>query len=96
MHSVKIGNALRTIDTWYEDNAKFPIAAEPFGAVTQRNQAYRATKNDLYTLILDWVNDKALSEEAKNYILANFIRGGVFSGESKEKKKEKKTIQEEV
>ena len=78
MHNVKIGNALRTIDNWY-DNAEFPIAAEPYGAVTQRGRAYRESKNDLYTLLVDWVNDQDLSNEQQAYIVANLIRGGVFS-----------------
>ncbi|WP_353538112.1 type I-F CRISPR-associated protein Csy3 [Colwellia sp. KU-HH00111] len=81
MHSVKIGNAIRTVDDWYE-NAEFPIAVEPFGAVTQQGQAYRKTKTDLYTLMMKWVNDKEVSENDKNFVLANLIRGGVFGGKS--------------
>jgi len=77
MHNVKIGNAIRTIDNWY-DSAEFPIAAEPYGSVTQRGQAYRKTKNDLYTLMANWVKDKELTDNDKNYVIANLIRGGVF------------------
>ena len=85
IHNVKIGNALRTIDDWYE-SAEFPIAAEPYGSVTQRGQAYRKSTNDLYTLILDWLNEKDINTNDKNFVVANLIRGGVFSGESKKKK----------
>lgn len=81
MHSVKIGNAIRTIDDWY-GNAGLPIAIEPFGAVTQQGQAYRKTKTDLYTLMMKWVNDKEVSENDKNFVLANLIRGGVFGGKA--------------
>jgi CRISPR-associated protein Csy3 len=81
MHSVKIGNAIRTIDDWYE-NAEYPIAVEPFGAVTQQGQAYRKTKTDLYTLMLKWVNEKGVSDNDKDFVLANLIRGGVFGGKS--------------
>lgn len=81
IHNVKIGNALRTVDDWY-GNAEFPIAAEPFGAVTQRGEAYRKSKIDLYTLMLDWVNKDSVEENQKNYVVANLIRGGVFSRES--------------
>ena len=56
MHSQKIGNAVRTIDTWYpefDDNEKSagPIAIEPYGAVTNRGKAYRTPKDkqDFYT-----------------------------------------------
>ena len=85
MHSEKIGNALRTIDDWYVD-AEFPIAAEPYGSVTQRGQAYRKSKNDLYTLIMAWLNDKQITTDDKNYVVANLIRGGLFQGDSKKKK----------
>ena len=37
MHSQKLGNALRTIDTWYPDADQLgPIAVEPYGSVTPR------------------------------------------------------------
>ncbi|WP_340679504.1 type I-F CRISPR-associated protein Csy3 [Paraglaciecola sp.] len=81
LHSVKVGNAIRTIDNWYDD-AKFPIAVEPFGSVTQRGQAYRKSKIDLYTLMHAWVNNKDISNEQKNFVLANLIRGGVFGGKT--------------
>lgn len=90
MHNVKIGNAIRTIDNWYNvegNDAEFPIAIEPFGAVTQRGQAYRKSKNDLYTLMQVWVNDKEIADNDKTYVIGNLIRGGVFSGEAKKKKK---------
>ena len=79
LHSVKVGNAIRTIDDWYDDKAEFPIAVEPFGAVTQRGQAYRRTKIDLYTLMLGWVNNEDITHDQKSFVLANLIRGGVFS-----------------
>ncbi len=44
MHSQKIGNALRTIDTWYPNYNEVnigPIAIEPYGAVTNLGTAYR-------------------------------------------------------
>ncbi|MDI5875268.1 type I-F CRISPR-associated protein Csy3 [Shewanella xiamenensis] len=81
MTCVKIGNAIRTIDDWY-DNAELPIAIEPFGAVTQQGQAFRKTKTDLYTLMMKWVNDEEVSENDKKFVLANLIRGGVFGGKA--------------
>lgn len=99
LHNVKIGNAIRTIDTWYssdiivkaadknevaceklKENDKTPIAIEPYGSVTQRGMAYRATRDDLYTLMMNWVNEKEITDSDKNYIIANLIRGGVFGG----------------
>ena len=82
IHNVKIGNALRTIDDWYDDNAEFPIAIEPYGAVTHRGQAYRRDRNDLYSLMVNWVNDRTLHDNDKNYIVANLVRGGVFGRRS--------------
>ncbi len=89
MHNVKIGNAIRTIDTWYPryNTEKQPIAIEPFGAVTQRGDAYRKNKKegDLYNLMVDWVNDKDIADEQKSFVAANLIRGGVFSKKSDKK-----------
>ena len=86
MHNVKIGNAIRTIDTWYHRYAeeKQPIAIEPFGAVTQRGDAFRKNKKegDLYSLMVDWVNNENLKDEQQAYVVANLIRGGVFSKKS--------------
>lgn len=85
LHSVKVGNAIRTIDDWYGTDqapAEFPIAVEPFGAVTQQAQAYRKNKIDLYTLMFNWVNDKPITNDQKNYVMANLIRGGVFGGKA--------------
>ncbi len=40
MHSQKLGNALRSIDTWYPDAAEQgPIAVEPYGSVTTQGKA---------------------------------------------------------
>lgn len=81
MHSEKIGNAIRTIDTWYneEGNAK-AISIEPYGSVTSRGEAYRITKNDFYTLFLKWLKDGEISVEQQHYVIATLIRGGVFGG----------------
>ncbi len=81
IHNVKIGNAIRTIDNWYA-NAKFPIAVEPYGSVTQMGQAYRKTRDDLYSLMLKWLNDKETTAKDKEFVVANLIRGGVFGGKS--------------
>ena len=87
MHSQKIGNALRTIDTWYPGYAdkKMPIAIEPFGSVTNLNDAYRrksgADSKDFYTLFEQYVNDGSLAEsDDEHYVMAVLIRGGVFGG----------------
>lgn len=85
MHSQKIGNALRTIDTWYPDDAGLgPIAVEPYGSVTSQGKAYRQPKQklDFYSLLDNWVlKDQVPDGVQQHYVMANLIRGGVF-GES--------------
>lgn len=84
MHSQKIGNALRTIDTWYpqaEENEEKPIAIEIYGAVTTLGKAYRrpTDKKDFYTLFDRWSQGEALEEENDlHYLMAVLVRGGVF------------------
>lgn len=84
MHSQKIGNALRTIDTWYPNPDAVelgPIAVEPYGSVTSQGCAYRQPKQkmDFYTLLDRWVlKDEAPPLEQQHFVMANLIRGGVF------------------
>jgi CRISPR-associated protein Csy3 len=89
MHSQKIGNALRSIDTWYsaygdEDQSAGAIAIEPYGAVTNLGKAFRTPKDnqDFYTFFDKWARGEELPrEEDAHYVMAVLIRGGVF-GES--------------
>ncbi|WP_313055862.1 type I-F CRISPR-associated protein Csy3 [Pseudomonas lopnurensis] len=82
IHSQKIGNALRTIDTWYPDTEGLgPIAVEPYGSVTTQGKAYRQPKAkvDFYTLLDRWLlRDEAPSIDNQHFVLAILIRGGVF------------------
>lgn len=82
MHSQKIGNALRTIDTWYLGADELgPIAVEPYGSVTSRGTAYRQPKDkmDFYTLLDNWIIKNAKPPmEQQHYVIAGLIRGGVF------------------
>jgi CRISPR-associated protein Csy3 len=86
MHSQKVGNALRTIDTWYPGADELgPIAVEPFGSVTNRGKAYRQPKAklDFYTLLDGWViKDRVPTVEQQHYVMATLIRGGVFGEKS--------------
>ena len=82
MHSQKIGNALRSIDTWYPEADTFgPIAVEPYGSVTSRGSAYRQpkAKEDFYSLLDGWVlKGNVPSIGNQHYVMATLIRGGVF------------------
>ncbi len=92
MHSQKIGNALRTIDTWYPgyDNLEIgigPIAIEPYGAVTNLGKAFRAPKDktDFYTLFDSFALGESLADKTQqHYIMAVLVRGGVFGQSGKE------------
>lgn len=89
MHSQKISNAIRTIDTWYpeyEDN-HFPIAIEPYGAVTTLGKAFRQPKQgkDFYSLFDKWVlKGETPDVNQQHYVMGVLIRGGVFGESGKE------------
>lgn len=82
IHSQKIGNALRTIDTWYEGADELgPIAVEPYGSVTTQGKAYRQPKDkkDFYNLLDNWIlKDRAPELEQQHFVIATLVRGGVF------------------
>lgn len=87
LHSQKIGNALRTIDTWYpqpEDAREYgPIAIEPYGSITTQGVALRQPKKkpklDFYNLFDNWLlKNEIPDEEQQHYVMAILIRGGVF------------------
>lgn len=88
MHSQKIGNALRTIDTWYPQSEQTgPIAVEPYGSVTSLGKAFRQPKEgrDFYSLLDGWMlKDKVPDEGDQHYVMATLIRGGVFGASGKE------------
>lgn len=80
MHSQKVSNAIRTIDDWYPE-AKFPIAIEPYGAVTTLGTAFRQPKQkqDFYSLFDGWVlKGKTPTSDEQHYVMGVLIRGGVF------------------
>ena len=89
MHSQKVGNALRSIDTWYPaysnpEKTAGPIAIEPYGAVTNLGTAFRTPKEkqDFYTFFDKWARGEKLERvEDEHYVMAVLVRGGVF-GES--------------
>tara|TARA_R110001599_G_scaffold170829_1_gene361166 strand:+ start:6734 stop:7759 length:1026 start_codon:yes stop_codon:yes gene_type:complete len=85
IHSQKLGNALRTIDTWYpvsKDGSDLgPIAVEPYGSVTTRGSAYRQPKQkvDFYSLLDKWAKEGQVPPvEQQHFVMATLIRGGVF------------------
>jgi len=93
-HSQKIGNAIRTIDTWYAENAIHAIPVDPFGPDKKNQSLHRtgtlAKDNSVYSMLVRLLDEKKgieVNSDAGHYLMACFIRGGVYSGEKKEKKK---------
>lgn len=82
IHARKIGNAIRTIDSWHGAPSVGPIAVEMFGANSHQSVAHRVAGNDFYSYF------KKVEELAKevevgikdehHYVAACLIRGGVF------------------
>lgn len=88
IHSQKLGNALRTIDTWHPDVEELgPIAVEPYGSVTTLGKACRkpTDKLDFYNLLDGWLlKDKVPEVNQQHFVMATLIRGGVFGDAGKE------------
>jgi len=83
MHSQKIGNAIRTIDTWYPefDAQKRVISIDPYGAVTTLGRAYRAPKDkkDFFNLFDRFSQGEGLNNlDDEHFVMAVLVRGGVF------------------
>ena len=87
MHSQKVGNALRTIDTWHAEAAEIgPIAVEPYGSVTTLGKACRQpkAKDDFYSLLDNWlIRDELPTVEQQHFVIATLVRGGVFGKSEK-------------
>jgi len=89
MHSQKLGNAIRTIDTWYPGYTEEtgPIAIEPYGAVTNLGKAYRnpKEKQDFYSLFDRYsMGEEFASAKEAHYVMAILVRGGVFGQSGKD------------
>ena len=88
IHSQKLGNAIRTIDTWYADVPELgPIAVEPYGSVTTLGKAFRkpTDKLDFYNLLDNWLlKDKVPDTNQQHFVMATLVRGGVFGDAGKE------------
>jgi len=88
IHAQKLGNAIRTIDTWHPEVAEVgPIAVEPYGSITTLGKACRkpSDKIDFYNLLDNWLlKDKVPPLEQQHFVMATLIRGGVFGDAGKD------------
>ena len=84
IHSQKIGNAIRTIDTWYDgfgtDDGIGPLAVNPYGASRSHHKNFSNISDgtDFYTLLNKFVDGESLSEGEEHFVVAMLIRGGKF------------------
>ena len=85
--SQKVGNAIRTIDTWYDafgtSRRRSPISVEAYGVVYPYDEEFRSpgSGKDFYTLLDKFVQGKDISEEEEHFVMAMLIRGGIFGTE---------------
>ena len=78
----KIGNALRTIDTWYPAYGErgIPIPVEPNGANLDAQEFFRKKGGASGFKLMERVGELDPSTPEGLFLLACIIRGGVFSG----------------
>ena len=94
----KISNALQCIDRWYNnDFSAPPINVNPLGFQQQENKPYRSWQSgrDVYHLLMnieqiteDLISTKTASPDS-HFLIANFIRGGLFTVKKKKAEKDK-------
>lgn len=99
LHEQKVGNAIRSVDTWYADGIgdARAIAAEPYGVVTTESAIYRDGKKarHFYQLIGHLDKELARLQQSRElsgddmFFMAVIVRGGVLGGEGKKDKKAK-------
>lgn len=77
----KIGNAIRTIDTWYPGSNGNPIPVEPNGASLEANFIFRKKGTDANTFLtkIDELKPDASFNSDAAFLIAVLVRGGVFS-----------------
>ena len=85
----KIGNAIRTIDSWYNGFDDFFCEVLPVNPYSQSRSMLCAlrkpsTKTDFYSLLERSVqNPETASDNDLHFIFAGFIRGGVYGVKAK-------------
>lgn len=84
LHPQKIGNAIRTVDTWYDgytDSNMGPLAADIYGSVTNKGVPFRSpkTKKDFFTLFDKFASGIEIDHDQRHFVMSVLIRGGVFS-----------------
>jgi CRISPR-associated protein Csy3 len=96
LRDAKVWNALRTIDTWYEDYGiqGMPIPVEPQGASLAMMEFFRPKKSSAFSYFKQ-LNVIDPSSPEGMYCIASLMRGGVF-GEKEDAEKPAKTKSSEA
>lgn len=92
LRDAKVWNALRTIDTWYEDYAiqGMPIPVEPLGASLEMMTFFRAKNTSASAFdLFKKLNVIDPSSDDGMYCIASLMRGGVFSDSENKENREK-------
>ena len=74
----KIGNALRTVDLGYAEDAEDPIAVELYGAVMTERVAHRYSNKTSYFDLITSKRYADMTPEERHYVMAVFLKGGVL------------------
>lgn len=96
IHARKIGNAIRTIDTWHGVDGVGAIAIDVYAADTYQHVAHRLSGNNLYDYLrnpdelLASIENEGVTGK-HHYVAACLARGGVYGFASSAKKKNQET-----
>ncbi len=74
----KVGNQLRSIDTWHGVDNVGPIPVEPYGASSHKTEALRKTTTSAFSLLAAVADGRTLTPDEGLFYAATCIRGGVF------------------
>ncbi len=87
LHSQKVSNAIRTIDTWYNKNEKNndAIPVEVYGVISSQRRILRPSGENSFFDIFETKKFKKFIENFENqheydkhYMMSMFLKGGVF------------------
>lgn len=78
----KVGNAIRTIDTWYSkynvDDCNYILPINPYGQCREGMDAFRLGQEDYFSIQKNIAKGKNCSETEMLFFLAVLMRGGLL------------------
>jgi len=80
--AMKVGNAIRTIDTWYSkynvDDCNYILPINPYGQCREGMDAFRLGQEDYFSIQKNIAKGKNCSETEMLFFLAVLMRGGLL------------------